>query len=139
MLGVSVVRSFYRLFLGPGMEHCGGGPGPNAIGGVFGLPPSDHDPSHDVVAALAHWVEDGVAPETIVATRYRDNDPAKGIEAQRPWCPWPAAARYGGHGDRADAANYACVTGHSKGLTSQGIVNRRLTGSGAESSRGDEP
>ena len=62
--------------MAPGMEHCGGGPGPNAIGGVFGPPPVSRDPAHDVVAALAHWVEDGVAPEQITATLYRDNDAA---------------------------------------------------------------
>jgi feruloyl esterase len=108
--GVDRIASFYRLFMAPGMDHCGGGPGPNAIGGVFGSPSVSRDPGHDVVAALAHWVEDGVAPERIVATRYRDNDPSKGIEAQRPWCAYPATARYSGQGERSIAANYTCVT-----------------------------
>ena len=67
------------------------------------------DPGHDVVAALAHWVEDGVAPNQIVAARYRDNDPAKGVDAQRPWCVYPATARYSGQGDRSAAASYACA------------------------------
>ncbi len=109
MGGVKDVQSFYRLFLAPGMDHCGGGPGPNAIGGVFGLPSTSRDPGHDVVAALAHWVEDGVAPNQIVATLYRDNDPSKGVEAQRPWCAYPAAAHYSGQGDRSNAASYACA------------------------------
>ena len=75
------------------MDHCGGGVGPNAVGGVFGLPAPSYDPAHDVVAALAHSAEDGVAPGQIIATRYRDNDPTKGIEAQRPWCAYPAQDR----------------------------------------------
>ena len=108
MDGVDNIRSFYRLFLAPGMEHCGGGPGPNAVGGVFGLPSPSRDPGHDIVAALAHWVEDGAAPDSIVATRYRDNDPAKAIEAQRPWCAYPATARYAGRGDRSAPASFVC-------------------------------
>jgi feruloyl esterase len=103
------VRSFYRLFLAPGMDHCGGGVGPNAVGGVFGLPAPSYDPAHDVVAALAHWVEDGVAPGQIIATRYRDNDPTKGIEAQRPWCAYPATARFSGQGDRSAATSFVCA------------------------------
>ena len=83
MGGVPQTQSFYRLFMAPGMQHCGGGAGPNAFGGPFGLPAPTHDAAHDVVAALAHWVEDGVAPAQIVATKYQDNDPRKGISMQR--------------------------------------------------------
>jgi Tannase and feruloyl esterase len=107
--GIEKTQSFYRLFMAPGMQHCTLGLGPNAIGGVFGLPSVSRDPSHDVISALAHWVEDGAAPDQIIATLYRDNDPAKGIAAQRPWCPHPAVAQYSGKGDRADAASYACT------------------------------
>jgi feruloyl esterase len=107
--GIEKAQSFYRLFMGPGMQHCGLGLGPNAIGGVFGLPSPSRDPSHDVISALAHWVEDGAAPDQIIATLYRDNDPSKGIAAQRPWCPHPATAQFSGQGDRASAASYACL------------------------------
>ena len=103
------VRSFYRLFLAPGMMHCGLGPAPSAVGGVFGLPSPDHDPKHDVLAALARWVEKGEAPETIIATRYKDDDPRKGVAAQRPWCVYPALARFSGKGEHGDAANFTCV------------------------------
>jgi feruloyl esterase len=103
------VRSFYRLFMAPGMDHCGGGVGPNAVGGVFGLPSPSLDPAHDIVAALAQWVEDGVPPDQIIATRYSDNDPIKGIEAQRPWCAYPLTARYSGQGDRRAATSFVCV------------------------------
>ena len=106
--GIERTQAFYRLFMAPGMRHCGFGPGPNAIGGVFGLPSVAQDPRHDVVAALAHWVEDNVPPERIVATSYRDDDPAKGVAAQRPWCSYPAVGRYNGHGDRTSAASFAC-------------------------------
>jgi hypothetical protein len=108
MGGSEAVRAFYRLFMAPGMEHCGWGPGPHAIGGVFGAPSPSRDPKHDVVAAVAHWVEDGVAPEQIVATSYQDHDPSKGVAAQRPWCAYPTTARYSGQGDRAAAASFVC-------------------------------
>ena len=109
MGGIEKTQSFYRLFMAPGMQHCGLGLGPNAVGGVFGLPSPAHDPAHDVIAALAHWVEDGAAPDQIIATSYRDDDPTKGIAAQRPWCAHPAVARYSGQGARTEAASYACT------------------------------
>jgi feruloyl esterase len=110
MGGTAGMQSFYRLFMAPGMDHCGGGPGPDAVGGVFGMAPPARDPAHDVVAALARWVEDGAAPDQVIATKYREGDSAKGIEAQRPWCPYPATAAYSGQGDRKEAASYACAT-----------------------------
>jgi len=85
MGGESSILPFYRLFMAPGMEHCGRGPGANAIGAVFGLPAPKHDPAHDVVAAIAHWVEDGVAPDSLTATLYTDNDPGKGVASERTW------------------------------------------------------
>ncbi len=109
MGGIEKTQSFYRLFMAPGIQHCGLGLGPNAVGGVFGPPSPAHDPAHDVVAALAHWVEDGAAPDQIIATSYREDDPTKGIAAQRPWCPHPAVARYSGQGARTEAASYACT------------------------------
>jgi len=108
MDGASNVSSFYRLFMGTGMRHCGLGPGPNAVGGTFALAPPSRDPEHDLIAAMAHWVEDGIAPSQITATLYRGNDPDKGVAAQRPWCSYPTVARYDGKGDRAHAGSYAC-------------------------------
>ena len=59
--------SFIRLFLAPGMQHCEYGPGPDS----FGQNGFDQgDPQHDLESALELWVEQGVAPERIVATRY---------------------------------------------------------------------
>lgn len=112
MGGVDNIQPFYRLFLGTGMEHCGGGPGPNAIGGVFGLQSPSRDPEHDLLTTLAHWVEDGVAPTRITATRYKENDSTKEIVAQRPWCTYPAVARYVGQGERSQASSYTCTMPH---------------------------
>ena len=92
MGGIEKTQSFYRLFMAPGMQHCGLGLGPNAVGGVFGLPSPSRDPAHDVVAALAHWVEDGAAPDQIIATLYRDNDPTQGDRGATPVVP-PSGGR----------------------------------------------
>ncbi|MGJ7916177.1 tannase/feruloyl esterase family alpha/beta hydrolase [Massilia sp. LXY-6] len=109
MGGVDKVRSFYRLFMAPGMDHCSGGIGASAIGGAYGQTAPVRDAGHDVAAALARWVEQGQAPEQIVATRYRDHDPAKGIALQRPLCAHPAVARHTGRGNRNEAENWVCA------------------------------
>jgi feruloyl esterase len=74
-----------RLFMAPGMGHCGGGPGVNTF---------------DSIGALEKWVEKGIAPDTIMGTG------AQGLT--RPLCPYPQAAEYDGSGDLKDAANWAC-------------------------------
>jgi feruloyl esterase len=84
----------YRLFMVPGMGHCGGGPGAE---------------SFDPLSAMVKWVEDGVAPERIVATKYSSDPSAPGVAYQRPLCPYPKVARYQGSGKIEDAASYACV------------------------------
>jgi feruloyl esterase len=106
--GRQKLASFYRLFMAPGMQHCGGGLGPSAVGGVFGPNPPIRDPAHDLVSALAQWVENGAAPLEITATLYRDGDPAKGIAAQRPWCTYPLVAHFSGQGAHTDASNFVC-------------------------------
>jgi feruloyl esterase len=83
-------QMFYRLFMVPGMGHCGGGPGLNGI---------------DPVDALEQWVEKGTAPERIIAKRT-----VKSVtQISRPVCPYPQSARYNGSGDTGDAANFTCV------------------------------
>ena len=67
------------------------------------------DADHDVTSAVARWVEQGVAPERIIATKYVDNTPSKGIALQRPLCSYPLVARYKGSGDKNDAANFTCA------------------------------
>jgi hypothetical protein len=105
---------FVRLYVAPGMGHCAGGPGPNAFGGTrylnAGQPnPPVLDADHDLISAAIAWVEQGRAPEVIVATKFTGDDAAKGIAMQRPLCPHPAVATYSGHGDSNDAANFSCV------------------------------
>jgi hypothetical protein len=82
-----------RLFMVPGMSHCFGGVGPNAF---------------DTVDPLDRWVEDGVAPERLIATKY-DNDSSAKVVMTRPLCAWPKQARWTGSGGTNDAANFMCV------------------------------
>jgi len=74
-----------RLFMAPGMGHCGGGPGVNTF---------------DSIGTLEQWVEKGVAPATMMGTG------ANGLT--RPLCPYPQAAEYSGSGDLKDAKNWSC-------------------------------
>lgn len=99
-------KGFYRLFMVPGMSHCGGGAGANAFGNGAAVP--NADASDDVVMALDRWVEHGVAPAKIVATRYVDNNPATGVEMTRPLCPYPEQARYHGSGEPNQASSFTC-------------------------------
>jgi feruloyl esterase len=81
--------NFYRLFMVPGMFHCGGGPGPSAV---------------DWFAPLETWVEKGEAPSTILA---RHVDQGK-VTRTRPLCAYPETAKYKGAGSVDDAANFTC-------------------------------
>jgi feruloyl esterase len=100
---------FYRVFMVPGMAHCSGGVGPNAFGnGTSDGPVIDAD--HDLVKALERWVEQGTAPNSIIATHYVNNVAAQGVQFQRPLCPFPQRGEYVGQGNPNDAANFACVT-----------------------------
>ena len=100
---------FYRLFLAPGMLHCSGGPGPNSFGqSLAQATPLSNAPEHDILSALERWVEQGVAPERIVAVKYVNDQPAKGIQRTRPLCAYPKTAAYKGTGSTDDAANFEC-------------------------------
>jgi feruloyl esterase len=90
MGGEEKTKDFFRLFMVPGMGHCGGGPGPNTM---------------DTLAAMELWVEQKRAPEKIVASRPLE---AQG-ERTRPLCAYPQAARYKGNGSTEDAANFICA------------------------------
>jgi len=81
---------FFRLFMIPGMAHCGGGIGPDR---------------HDPMTALINWVEKGQAPASMVASRVVNNQ----VVRTRPLCPYPQVARYSGKGSIDDAANFRCV------------------------------
>jgi feruloyl esterase len=97
-----------RLFMAPGMQHCGGGPGADSFGVTPGLAPVERDASRNLSAALERWVEEGAAPGAIVATKYKAASPASGVSFTRPLCPYPQAARYKGSGDQSDAASFVC-------------------------------
>ena len=107
-MGARETDAFVRLFMVPGMQHCGGGPGPNS----FGDSGTATDAQHDIYQALELWVEKGTPPEKIIATKYvSDFNPAQGVKMTRPLCPFPQVAKYKGTGDTNDAANFVCVAG----------------------------
>jgi feruloyl esterase len=87
--GASKVDKSYRLFMAPGMGHCGGGEGPNTF---------------DMVAALEAWVERGQAPDQIVASHATGGK----VDRTRPLCPFPQIATYKGTGNPDEAANFVC-------------------------------
>ena len=89
MGGFGKVKENYRLFMVPGMGHCGGGDGPA---------------SFDMVSALEQWVEKGKAPDSIAAAHLTNGQP----DRTRILCPYPQVAAYKGSGDTNDAANFAC-------------------------------
>jgi len=81
---------FFRLYMVPGMGHCGGGIGTDRF---------------DAMTPLIDWVEKGRRPDVIRASRViRDRE-----VRSRPLCPYPEVARYSGHGSIDDAANFSCV------------------------------
>jgi tannase/feruloyl esterase len=87
--GAAKVLNSYRLFMAPGMAHCGGGEGPNTF---------------DMVSALQQWVEHGKAPDQIIASHA-----TKGVvDRTRPLCPYPQVAVYKGTGSTDEAANFEC-------------------------------
>ncbi|MEO8656852.1 MAG: tannase/feruloyl esterase family alpha/beta hydrolase [Bryobacteraceae bacterium] len=100
------IQDFYRLFMVPGMGHCGGGYGPNNFGNI-GAPPQS-DAEHDVLTALDQWVEKGVAPERLIGTGKSSVEPSKKLT--RPLCPYPQVSRYDGKGDANEASSFACAT-----------------------------
>jgi feruloyl esterase len=89
MAGVEKTQAFFRLFMVPGMTHCQGGPGPHVFGQSAVTPGLHDDPAHDIRRALEVWVERGVAPQSIVAVKYVNDDPAQGVSTTKVLCPFP--------------------------------------------------
>jgi feruloyl esterase len=101
------VQQYHRLFMLPAVSHCGGGTGPSSIGGGAPEPlPAFRNAEHHAVSAVIKWVEEGVAPEKITATRFSGGT----VVRQRPVCPYPAQAAYNGSASIDDASNFSCVT-----------------------------
>jgi tannase/feruloyl esterase len=84
---VPAAKDNVRLFLAPGVLHCRGGPGPDTF---------------DSLTAIENWVERGVAPNSMLATKENGS-------LSRPLCAHPHLPRYKGTGDPNDAANFACA------------------------------
>jgi hypothetical protein len=89
--GLKETQNFARLFLAPGVGHCGGGTGPS---------------NFDMFGELVKWVESGQAPERIIASRMQNNQ----VVRSRPLCLYPKVARYTGNGSTDDAKNFVCET-----------------------------
>jgi feruloyl esterase len=105
-LGQGDTDSFARLYMVPGMQHCGGGPGAD----VFGISGTwVPDPQRNVRTALETWVEKGTAPGEIIASKTTNMDPHSPVTMTRPLCPYPQAAQYKGSGEPARAENFVCA------------------------------
>jgi tannase/feruloyl esterase len=88
------VESFARLFLIPGANHCGGGPSTS---------------NADWFSPVVNWVENGVAPDSVIGTAAASGNPFPG--RTRPLCPYPQYAHYSGSGDINLASNFECRAG----------------------------
>jgi feruloyl esterase len=89
----AAARDYVRLFMEPGVLHCAGGNGPS---NVSWLP------------AMVNWVENGVAPEQLVATK---RDSTGKVLRARPLCAYPKRAVYTGSGSTDEASNFVCRSG----------------------------
>jgi feruloyl esterase len=93
MGGAQKVQNSMRLFMVPGMNHCGGGDGPTHF---------------DSVEALEQWIEKGKTPDRIVAVHFpRGTHDAK-PDRTRALCSYPQVAKYKGSGSTDDASNFVC-------------------------------
>jgi hypothetical protein len=108
--GIAATQDFYRLYMVPGMTHCYFGTGASSFGGVGQQLPPARDAAHDIQLALERWVENGVAPTGIIATKYTDDLPGtRTVKLTRPLCLYPTIPRYNGTGDPNDHASFSCV------------------------------
>jgi len=92
----SNAEDFVRLFVVPGMNHCGRGPATDQF---------------DALTALMNWVEGDQAPEQLIATVNPLNPelPADWSKTRtRPICVWPGIAQFQG-GDLENAESFECI------------------------------
>lgn len=82
-------REFARLFMVPGMGHCGGGPGPDTF---------------DTLGTLDRWVSGGTPPDKIVVSHLTGGK----VDRTRLLCAWPQVAKWNGSGTTDDAASFKC-------------------------------
>ncbi|MEP9360208.1 tannase/feruloyl esterase family alpha/beta hydrolase [Sphingomonas sp. KR3-1] len=107
--GVSRLRDTARLFLAPGVMHCGGGTGPDSFNSASAgvPPPPEASAQDDLFQSLIAWSEQGKAPERVIATKFESAD-SRRIAFQRPLCPYPKQAIYRGSGAKDDPDNFSC-------------------------------
>lgn len=115
------VDEFFRFFLVPGMGHCAGTfptfnapwyfAGPNqaaALGSTVHSVPGFEDKEHDAMLAMMAWVEEGLAPHSIIGTKYVNETTHTDVLRQRPLCMYPREAKYKGSGDVNKAGSWEC-------------------------------
>jgi feruloyl esterase len=112
-------QAFLRLYMVPGMAHCAGGPGATHFStATRDSEPPVSDAQHDMAVALEDWVEHGVAPESLIATKFdKEQGTGRRIAFQRPLCVYPQVARYQS-GPTDSAASFTC-TAPAKVATTQ--------------------
>lgn len=88
-MGQASMDGFMRMYLAPGVAHCGGGEGL---------------PSMDLVTAIVNWVEAGTVPDAVTTHRV---DASGAVTSARPVYPYPAVARYNGSGDINAASSWS--------------------------------
>jgi hypothetical protein len=95
-MGTDQTKSFYKLYMVPGMGHCSGG---------LGVNPNWIDP----FGALVNWVENDVEPTSIPGARNANVDANFPLARTRPLCPYPEVARWDGTGSIEDTGSFSCV------------------------------
>ncbi len=89
-MNLKVSTGFLKLFMVPGMYHCGGGPGATTF---------------DTLGALDTWVSSGKAPDSLLAT-HQENGTAV---FSRPLCPYPQTPRWDGENSVNSEASFSCI------------------------------
>lgn len=105
-IGQDRTASALRLYLVPGMQHCGFGPGATEFGQGTG---PRGDAQHDIYTALEDWVEKGTAPATLTARKTEGKGADRKVIMTRPLCPYPQVARYDGKGDTNKSESFTCA------------------------------
>ena len=112
---------FYRMFLIPGMGHCRdstvapwfiAGGGQNIANSSHSVP-GFSDSKHDAVLAMMAWVENGTAPDAIIATKFLGDSNKNVVVNQRPICAYPNLAKYDGVGNINSSSSWNCQAGNS--------------------------
>jgi feruloyl esterase len=90
----STTSNSVRLFMVPGMHHCQGfGPGPS---------------NFDTITAISNWVENGTAPDGIIASHHVNDEITQPVDRTMPLCSYPEQAVYNGTGNVDKAPNWSC-------------------------------